>query len=162
MAPSIPPLVGNLRLATRDDITRMANVGVAGFYYDPTFHAMRPHHAQHPRTTMLSSKYLYTEYLRRPNYVTVVIEDTARPNEDELTKATIDRGGEGGPPTEGQRVVVGLATWEFFQEGSSRVGQFNDPSLEPTERSDKADADQQAITGIDDLLEECRTKYAFQ
>jgi hypothetical protein len=53
--PSIPvkPALDGVRLATPEDLARIATVAAAGFFHSPTFHYQRIYHAAYPDDTLL-------------------------------------------------------------------------------------------------------------
>jgi len=128
--PPYPPLESDLRLATIDDVPRLAAVAVAGFFGESTFDAARPLHKIHAGDTIAAFRDTMHGNIRDTNSVTVVIEADADLDETKKTDATIRRRDGDYVLKEGKKIVVGFATWDF-RPGSARAGQFNDESLVP-------------------------------
>ncbi|KAJ8129180.1 hypothetical protein O1611_g4452 [Lasiodiplodia mahajangana] len=129
MFPVSPPL-GALRLATIQDVPRIAVVATSGFYYSPVFSWERPYHQEFPRDTFMSYEKMFADIIRSPDYVAVVVEDSFDPNEATKSGATIDPDTRLPTHDAGEKVIVGVATWKF-EPDSERRGQFLDPDDNP-------------------------------
>ena len=120
-----PPVLGRLRPATIRDVPRIAVVATAGMYYSRNFAWERPHHASYPEDTSKSFEKKFADFIRDPEYITLVVEDGYKADESERTAAVIVAGAEDLPYRPGDPVVVGVVTWKL-EPGSVRRGQFLD------------------------------------
>lgn len=50
----MPTYVDNIRLATLNDLSRIATVAAAGFFWSPVFQFQRPYYAEFPEDTLFS------------------------------------------------------------------------------------------------------------
>jgi hypothetical protein len=125
MYPQTPEL-GRLRPATIRDVPRIAVVATAGLYYSCNFAWERPYHTCYPEDTLKSFEKKFADFIRDPEYITLVIEDSYKVNERERTDAVIAAGAEDLQYSSGDQVVVGVVTWKL-EPGSARRGQFLDP-----------------------------------
>ncbi|KAJ4297709.1 hypothetical protein N0V90_005604 [Kalmusia sp. IMI 367209] len=122
--PVLPTLDG-VRLATPDDLPRIATVAAAGFYHSPTFHYQRVHHAAYPDDTLRSYLSEYQRAIVDPASVVLVAEDIIDDREGDhvypaLRQAAAYSPGAG---SVGSKVVVGVAS-VAIKPGSSYIGQF--------------------------------------
>jgi hypothetical protein len=119
------PVLGRLRPATIRDVPRIAVVATAGMYYSHNFAWERPHHASYPEDTLKSFEKKLADFIRDPDYITLVIEDSYKADESERTGAVIIADAEDVQYNPGDPVIVGVATWKL-EPGSVRRGQFLD------------------------------------
>ncbi|KAF1963006.1 hypothetical protein CC80DRAFT_487429 [Byssothecium circinans] len=134
-APILPPFDG-LRLATLDDLARIATVAAAGFFHSPSFQFQRRYHAEYPDDTLSSYWTQYRTSILDPACVVLVAEDTLNENErahvyEALQRTTAYR--PGGGPSRGSTVVVGVASIAIA--GSRFAGQFQTNGARDTSTS---------------------------
>jgi hypothetical protein len=120
--PAAPPF-GTLRLATINDIPRIAVVATASFFYSPTFAWERRYHRQYPEDTLKNYEKQFADFIRDPGSIVLVAEDSYQPTEHTKTQATIASNADENAHQEGESVIVGVAAWHLAA-GSKRVGQF--------------------------------------
>ncbi|KAF2689293.1 hypothetical protein K458DRAFT_413590 [Lentithecium fluviatile CBS 122367] len=72
--PVVPSFDG-LRLATMDDLPRIATVAAAGFFHSPTFQFQRGRYAEYPDDTLLSYWKDYHASILDPGCIVLVAED---------------------------------------------------------------------------------------
>ena len=111
--PVAPPLDG-LRLATMEDLPRIATVAAAGFFHSPTFQYQRSHYAEFPDDTLLSYWNEYAESILDPLCIVLVVEDRLVDTEsnqvyDALRQAAAYMPG-AGPLEDADGIVVGVAS----------------------------------------------------
>ncbi|KAF2447072.1 hypothetical protein P171DRAFT_384125 [Karstenula rhodostoma CBS 690.94] len=126
--PSMSTLEG-VRLATPQDLARIATVAAAGFFHSPTFHYQRVHYAAYPDDTLLSYWTEYERAIKDGTSVVLVTEDTLNEMEGAdvypaLREAAAYAPGAG---TLGSKIVVGVASIDL-KPGSSYIGLFQPPS----------------------------------
>ncbi|PSN63811.1 hypothetical protein BS50DRAFT_89484 [Corynespora cassiicola Philippines] len=121
--PAVPSF-DHVRLATLDDLPRIATVAAAGFFWSPTFQFQRPYHAEFPEDTLLSYRSEYDAAIRDPATVVLVAEDDFREAECERVydalRSTPMYNASLGPK---RRVVVGISSL-YLRPGSSYIGKF--------------------------------------
>ena len=105
--PPAPDFRASLALATVADLPRIAVVASRGFFTSQVFQFERPLHARYPEDTVEDYHRAFAKRIREGEWVVVVALDVVE---------------EEGPMT-GQRVVVGVCSWQLPEE-SRRVGQF--------------------------------------
>src|ERR1700760_1598017 len=120
--PPYPPL-GRLRLATIDDIPRIAEVALAGFAETALFGWVKPYHHQYPKDSLKAYQYAFSLSLYDPGCVVIVAEDALKPSENDHVTATIDPDQEIPKPSSGQPIVVGVMSIKLT--GNARWHQFN-------------------------------------
>jgi hypothetical protein len=111
LEPVVPSLNG-LRLATMEDLQRIATVAAAGFFHSPTFQYQRRRHAEYPDDTLLSYWKEYAASILDPQCIVLVAEDRLVAAEgkqvyDALRQAAAYMPGAG--PL-GVEVIVGVAS----------------------------------------------------
>jgi hypothetical protein len=74
LEPVVPSFDG-LRLATMDDLPRIATVAAAGFFHSPTFQFQRTRYAEYPDDTLLSYWQDYHASILDPECVVLVAQD---------------------------------------------------------------------------------------
>jgi hypothetical protein len=110
MDPQAPQLE-RVRLATLDDLPRMAIVAAAGFFHSPVFQYQRPHYDAYPEDTIASYLVEYEAAICDPNSVVLVAEDLQDPQElekayDALRDVTLSTC----PLTPGKTVITGVSS----------------------------------------------------
>jgi hypothetical protein len=119
------PQVPSVRIATLDDLSRIAFVAASAFFWSPTFRYQRPHYEEYPKDTLASYYTEYEESIRDPAYVVLVAEDTLETDEAghvyEALKSVC------WPSTPGRKVIVGLCSI-FLKPGSPYTGHFQSTS----------------------------------
>ncbi|PVH98943.1 hypothetical protein DM02DRAFT_656902, partial [Periconia macrospinosa] len=75
------PLCEKVRIATIQDLERIATVAAAGFFHSPTFKYQRRYHAKYPDDTLLSYKSEYRDSILDPDCVVLVAEDDVKDHE---------------------------------------------------------------------------------
>ncbi|OAG07110.1 uncharacterized protein CC84DRAFT_1204701 [Paraphaeosphaeria sporulosa] len=162
---SMPSLDG-VRLATPEDLARIATVAAAGFFHSPTFHYQRVHYAAYPDDTLLRrheecganlgpqgcSSY-WSEYdraIRDGTSVVLVAEDTLDETEgNDVYPALRDATAyTPGASTSGSKLVVGVASVDI-KPGSSYIGMF-----QPPRSTDQTDGRDLPANAQRDLCEE--------
>jgi hypothetical protein len=109
---AIVPSFDRLRLATMEDLPRIAIVAAAGFFHSPTFQYQRSHYAEYPDDTLFSYWREYAESILDPHRVVLVAEDKLVDTEDNQVYDALRRAA-AYMPTAGMRggaVVVGVAS----------------------------------------------------
>ncbi|KAF2808901.1 uncharacterized protein BDZ99DRAFT_463759 [Mytilinidion resinicola] len=110
MDPQVPQL-DKVRLATLDDLPRIAIVAAAGFFYSPVFQYQRPHYEAYPEDTIASYFFEYEAAMHDPNAVVLVAEDIQDPQElDKAYRALHDITLSTCPPTPGKTVITGVSS----------------------------------------------------
>ncbi|KAF2497451.1 hypothetical protein BU16DRAFT_605888 [Lophium mytilinum] len=105
------PQLDKVRLATLDDLPRIAIVAAAGFFYSPVFQYQRPHHEAYPEDTVASYLFEYEAAIHDPNTVVLVAEEAQDPQElqkaygalHDITLSTC-------PLTPGKTVITGVSS----------------------------------------------------
>jgi len=123
--PPTPPL-GELRLATISDVPRIAVVATSSFFYSPLSAWERRYHAQYPEDTLKDYARTFADFIRNPETIVLVAEDSYQPNEHSKRGAVITSHLDDKIYQEGGTVVVGIAAWHL-PTGSERAGQFVNP-----------------------------------
>ncbi|KAJ4292764.1 Acetyltransferase [Kalmusia sp. IMI 367209] len=113
--PSFP----SLRLATAEDVVRMADLSVLEFKESEIFRYERPHYDQYPHDAVISFANMYRSQLSNPRSLVIVAEDWRNPNEESHLPSR---------DSASERVVVGVASW-YLPKGSLRTGQFAVPHV---------------------------------
>jgi len=148
------PAFSCLRLASPQDVPRMALVSTLGFRDSEIFKFERPWYDRYPQDTIASFTNLFHEQINDPNSVVIVAEDVELPEEDP------------GTPSEGpddtmvprKRVVVGVCSW-VFQADSARKGQFGFSDSAPKEPSLDRDLNKAHLTLVDGIKHAGEKKY---
>ncbi|KAF1977849.1 hypothetical protein BU23DRAFT_451407 [Bimuria novae-zelandiae CBS 107.79] len=124
---SVPvlPFLDGIRLATVDDLSRIAIVAAAGFFHSPTFHYQRVHHAAYPEDTLLSYWTEYDQAMKDPMSVVLVAEDVLKENEGDDEYPALKNAATYRPMNSsiGSKVVVGVASI-CMGNGSAYTGMF--------------------------------------
>jgi len=112
MPSPVVPSFDRLRLATMEDLPRIATVAAAGFFHSPTFQYQRRRYAEYPDDTLLSYSTQYAASILDPQCIVLVAEDRLVDTEggqvyDALRRAAAYIPGAG--PL-GVQVVVGVAS----------------------------------------------------
>ncbi|KAF3020919.1 hypothetical protein E8E14_002369 [Neopestalotiopsis sp. 37M] len=146
------PSFGSLRLASPADILRLGVVCTAGFWYSEQFTWERTAHNQYPQSTITFFRHEVRDFIKQPEFVVIVIEDSYEPDESSKTAAKIPEDNGWSPPEPGSPVVVGLTIWKL-QNSSQRVGHFqnNTGSFPDLPENDYLDLDkkrQQAFADV--------------
>ena len=135
--PEVPEL-GNLRIATPDDVLRCAIVACAGFLESPVFRWERPDHHKYPEDTLASYINQAKAFIRRDDVVMILSEDEYNPIEAGIvgsatssTVRTLYKHSGWPKPTQDQKVVVGWIAI-VLAPGSERNGQFGNKDGEHT------------------------------
>ena len=137
-----------LRLASLQDVPRIAVVSTLGFRDSEIFKFERPKYDQYPHDTITAFRNLFREQISNPNSVVVVAEDVRLPDEDQ--NPLVD--GADDSVVTPHRVVVGVCSW-VFQSGSERKGQFAFPDTSPTEPALNRDLNQAHMSLVDGIKE---------
>jgi hypothetical protein len=127
-ATASPPFEG-VRLATLDDLSRIATVAAAGFFHSPTFQYQRLYHAEYPDDTLSSYSAQYKTSILDPATVVLVAEDIVKPTEGAYVYEALRGATSYSPaskPHDEHAVVVGVASMAIA--GSRFVGQFQTES----------------------------------
>ncbi|KAF2190761.1 hypothetical protein K469DRAFT_392320 [Zopfia rhizophila CBS 207.26] len=132
--PSLPPF-DHVRLATLNDLPRVATVAAAGFFWSPTFQFQRPYYAAHPEDTIASYFAEYQAAIHDPASVVIVAEDSWNEDERASVYEALRRISSSKPKmTSSGKVVVGVCSINL-KPGSRRVGQFQTVDhVDPPER----------------------------
>jgi hypothetical protein len=77
------PNINGVRVATLDDLPRIAIVAAAAFFWSPTFRFQRPHYKEFPTDTLHSYLSEYEATIQNPAYVVLVAEDVLEADEAE-------------------------------------------------------------------------------
>ncbi|KAF2636391.1 hypothetical protein P280DRAFT_459722 [Massarina eburnea CBS 473.64] len=129
-APALPPF-DDLRLATLEDLPRIATVAAAGFFHSPTFRYQRVYHAEYPDDTLASYWAEYRSSILNPACAVLVAEDTFAEDEGrhvyEALRGATTYCPATASPVRGHSVVVGIASIAIA--GSRCVGQFQTNSM---------------------------------
>lgn len=121
---SLPPFDG-VRLATSEDLPRIATVAAAGFFHSPSFQFQRVHHDKYPDDTLLSYRTEYHAAILDPASVVLVTEDTLINGEGESVYKALQAASAYSPGAAfGVKTVVGVASINI-KPGSSYIGQFH-------------------------------------
>jgi GNAT superfamily N-acetyltransferase len=121
----LPPLPPGLRLAHVEDVSRLANICIAGFYapphpnggsntYTEFFGWSRPFHAECPEDTYDDYAGAIEWYIADPGCVVLVVEDAYLGEEGErasVDSAVLDPRGMIRKKGQGEKVIVGVAGW---------------------------------------------------
>jgi hypothetical protein len=75
--------INGVRVATLDDLPRIAIVAAAAFFWSPTFRFQRPRYKEFPTDTLHSYSSEYEATIRNPAYVVLVAEDVLEADEAE-------------------------------------------------------------------------------
>ncbi|ORY00360.1 hypothetical protein BCR34DRAFT_112754 [Clohesyomyces aquaticus] len=124
--PQYPPLepFNTLRLATLNDLPRVALVAAAGFYHSPTFQFQRPYYAEFPHDTVAAYWNEYRKAILDPATVVLVSEDMWDPNESQAVYEALRRiAAFNHRPSPTCKVIVGICSINL-KPGSWRIGQF--------------------------------------
>ncbi|KAF2740992.1 hypothetical protein EJ04DRAFT_454341 [Polyplosphaeria fusca] len=120
----MPPF-DNIRLATLEDLPRIATVAAAGFFWSPTFQFQRPHHASFPEDTLSSYWRCYLSELQDPAAAVLVAEDVGEQDERSHVYDALRHSPMYDTLQDGRaRVVVGVCSIDLKPE-SWRMGQFS-------------------------------------
>ncbi|KAF2005269.1 hypothetical protein P154DRAFT_356773 [Amniculicola lignicola CBS 123094] len=118
------PSFDRIRLATFNDLSRIATVAAAGFYYSPTFRFQRPHHAEFPEDTISSYWAEYKATIMNPACAVLVAEDTCIEGESEQVYEALRRSPMYSRTGDARaQVIVGVCSISL-EPNSWRVGQF--------------------------------------
>jgi hypothetical protein len=123
MAHPPAPALGNLRLATINDVPRIGIVAVASFFYTSLFPWQLVHHREYPEDTLQAYEKMFADSIRDPGCVVLVSEDEYQSDEHTKTGAVIAGNTDGNARKQGELVIVGVVVWAL-QPGSKRVGEF--------------------------------------
>jgi len=106
----MPPLpsVPGVRLATAEDLDRIALVAAAAFFWSPTFQFQRPRYRDFPADTVASYRVEYEAALRDPACAVLVAEDVVEANEADYVYEALQDAYQGHGKTE--RAVVGVCS----------------------------------------------------
>ncbi|KAH3910185.1 hypothetical protein HBI56_222680 [Parastagonospora nodorum] len=115
------PQVHSVRIATLDDLPRIAFVAASAFFWSPTFRYQRPHYGEYPKDTLASYWNEYEESIRDPAYVVLVAEDFIETDEADHVYEALKSACR--PSTPGRKVIVGLCS-VLLKPGSSYTGHF--------------------------------------
>ncbi|KAK7403400.1 hypothetical protein QQX98_010813 [Neonectria punicea] len=118
-----PPDLGNLRVATPDDILRIGIVATAAFRYSPLFRWERPKHEQYPEDTLLSYRTQFKNVIQSDDFIVLVQESAYQPDENDRTSAIIPPSNGWNPPKAGEQVVVGVLSVKL-EPNSPRQGEL--------------------------------------
>ncbi|KAF2873041.1 hypothetical protein BDV95DRAFT_491126 [Massariosphaeria phaeospora] len=122
------PSFGHVRLATLEDLPRIAPVAAAGFFWSPTFQFQRPLHAKFPNDTIASYWDEYQAAIRDPGSVVIVAEDLVDEKEDGgVYEALRTASAYSACLVVGVQVVVGVCSINL-RPGSPHIGQFQSGS----------------------------------
>jgi hypothetical protein len=116
------PAFPSLRLASLQDVPRIAVVSTLGFQESEIFRFERLKHDQYPQDTLTAFRNLFREQISDPNSVVVVAEDVRLPGGDQ--SSLVDDADDSAVTP--HRIVVGVCSW-VCQSGSERNGQFAFP-----------------------------------
>ncbi|EAT84842.1 hypothetical protein SNOG_07376 [Parastagonospora nodorum SN15] len=119
------PQVHSVRIATLDDLPRIAFVAASAFFWSPTFRYQRPHYGEYPKDTLASYWNEYEESIRDPAYVVLVAEDFIETDEADHVYEALKSACR--PSTPGRKVIVGLCS-VLLKPGSSYTGHFQSTS----------------------------------
>lgn len=119
----LTPSLGELRIATPDDVLRIGIVAAAGFGYSPLFRWERPFHKEYPGDTLASYRKLFQAHIETDDFVVLVREDAYEICEGGKTEAIIPKDNGWEPPKVGTKVVVGVMSLKL-EPNSRRRGQF--------------------------------------
>ena len=119
----VDPQLGDLRVATPDDILRCGIVASASFRYSSLFRWERPYHKDFPEDTLLSYRTQAKDFILRDDIIVIVSEDAYEPDEKEKTEAIIPAENGWSAPAAGEKVVVGWAAI-ILEPDSKRKGQY--------------------------------------
>jgi hypothetical protein len=121
--PSLPPFE-NIRLATLEDLPRIATIAAAGFFWSPTFHYQRPRYAQYPEDTLSSYWRAYQSDLENPATVVLVAEDVSKQAEKDCVYQALRQSPMYSMGANGMcKAVVGVCSIDLKPD-SWRMGQF--------------------------------------
>jgi len=125
------PHIDGVRLATLDDLPRIAIVAAAGFFYSPVFQYQRPHYDAYPEDTVASYYVEYEAAIRDPNSVVLVAEGVQDMQELEkaysaLHNITLSKC----PPTPGKTVITGVSSITL-PPGSIWLGRLQPSDIAP-------------------------------
>ncbi|KAJ9493992.1 hypothetical protein H2202_010539 [Exophiala xenobiotica] len=136
-----PPHFDGLRLASPADILRLGVVATCGFRYSSVFDWECLYHEDYPEDTILAYRQHFSEFIKRTDYIVLVVEDKFEPDESKKSKAIIAQDDVAPRPEPGEEVIVGVACWQLWP-GSHRRGQFQNnngsyPDLPESKNRDK-------------------------
>ncbi|KAK5464916.1 hypothetical protein LTS15_001479 [Exophiala xenobiotica] len=118
-----PPSFDVLRLAAPADILRFGVVATCGARDSSVFDWECPYHEDYPEDTILEYRREFPEFIRRTDYIVLVVDDKFEPDESKKSKAIIAHDHVAPRPEPGEEVIVGVACWNLWP-GSHRRGQF--------------------------------------
>lgn len=116
---------GNLRLATIIDVPRVSSIATASLFYSPAFAWERKYHHQYPEDTIKSYLKVVADFIRDPESILLVVEDSYQSDENTKTGATIPPNVNGQNSQPGESVIVGFVAWKL-PPGSKYFGHFMD------------------------------------
>jgi hypothetical protein len=115
------PDVNGVRLATLDDLPRIAIVATAAFFWSPTFRFQRPYYQEFPADTLASYWSEYKQAMEDPACVVLITEDVLEADEAEHIYKAL----RSACPLSrlGQKAIVGVCSITL-KPGSCYVGHF--------------------------------------
>nr|POE54283.1 delta(24)-sterol reductase [Quercus suber] len=119
--PQYPQLGHGVRLATPEDLPRMADLSVLGFKESEIFRYERPEYNKFPVDAVASFYNIYRSQLKNPRAIVVVAEDFKK--SDEISHLPNQNGEPDSGDAPAKRVVVGVGVW-ILPKDSPREGQF--------------------------------------
>jgi hypothetical protein len=115
------PDVNGVRLATLDDLPRIAIVAAAAFFWSPTFRFQRPYYHEFPADTLASYWSEYAQAIEDPACVVLIAEDLLEADEAEHIYKALRSACPLSRP--GQKAIVGVCSITL-KPGSCYVGHF--------------------------------------
>ncbi|KAF2116779.1 hypothetical protein BDV96DRAFT_491189 [Lophiotrema nucula] len=162
------PSFDSVRLATPDDLARMATVAAAGFFWSPTFQLQRPRYAEFPEDTLSSYWRAYLSDFKDPTAIVLVAEDARKDDEahsvyDALRNSTMYETG----TDPKSKTIVGVCSvnlkpdsWRvgLFQDGSKHAPHVDPPGPHAADNSNR-DFDQDAYALYNELTSPAKKKF---
>jgi hypothetical protein len=176
------PNVGGVRLATLEDLPRIAIVAASAFFWSPTFRFQRPHYKEFPMDTINSYSREYEAAILNPTYVVLVTEDVLEADEAEHVYNALQFAYQ--PLFPGERGIVGVCSI-LLKPGSCYVGHlqpkckhvsatkpdltetinnakgYSDLRSQPASRSMKRDQCVEALRTYDSLTGPSKLEYKY-
>ena len=126
--PPPPPFPTSVRLATLDDLPRLAFVAAAGFYHSQFFAFQRPRFNEYPKDTLANYKDQCLTHIVDPSQILLVAEADYDENEGEAVNQILrDADASAGLPEQRAghpgKVIVGYAVI-LLKNDVKRIGTF--------------------------------------
>ena len=135
-APAFP----HLRLASLQDVRRLAVVATLGFRDSEIFRFGRPHYDQFPQDAVAAFRNSFRDQICNPRAVVVVAEDEKLKENEDMERHNTSLEGES------SRVIAGVGIWILEAE-------FSRPDKCPHEPALSRDLDPRRLQQVDEVKE---------